>query len=129
MGAATAADYPRDARLSGARAFAHVFRRGRRFRSRYFAFVVRRNDAGTARLGFAISRRRVASAVARNRLKRVVRESFRHARSSLPDVDIVVMAETAAPGCDAETLRDSLDRSWDNVRRHGAQRRRKKGSD
>jgi ribonuclease P protein component len=48
-----------------------------------------------ARLGCAISRR-VGNAVVRNRIRRLVREMFRRLKSTLPAVDVVVIANPAA---------------------------------
>lgn len=55
---------------------------------------------GAAKLGLAVSRR-VGGAVARNRVKRRVREWFRQARSKLPPrTDWVVIARAGAAGLD-----------------------------
>jgi len=43
-----------------------------------------------ARLGMAISKRNAKTAVLRNRIKRVLRDRFRHLRSQLPALDLVV---------------------------------------
>ena len=48
------------------------------------------NDEGHARLGMVIGKKAVAKSVDRSRLKRCIREAFRHA--VLPAVDIVVLA-------------------------------------
>ena len=45
-----------------------------------------------ARLGIIVQRRFIATAVARNRAKRRLRESFRRHRDQLPALDIVVLA-------------------------------------
>ena len=67
-----------------------------------------------ARLGMAVSRKAVPRAVDRNRIKRLVRESFRHT-SELPNMDIVVIARPAARGADSSTLRTSLERHWQRL--------------
>jgi ribonuclease P protein component len=69
-----------------------------------------RHEQGVARLGLAIARKQVRRAVARNRLKRIVRESFRHRSEALHGIDLVVMARADAAKADKTTLRESLDR-------------------
>ena len=64
-----------------------------------------------SRLGMAVSTKVAPRAVDRNRIKRLVRESFRHT-GALPDLDIVVIARPAARGADSSTLRTSLERHW-----------------
>jgi ribonuclease P protein component len=54
-----------------------VFRQGQRSADRFFTVLYRPNALDMPRLGFAISRKKVRHATDRNRLKRVVRESFR----------------------------------------------------
>lgn len=73
------------------------------------------NGLGHARLGLAISKRVSKHAVERNRIKRLLRESFRRVRHRLPPVDLMVMAReqvTTMPGsqllCELEALWSKL---------------------
>lgn len=110
-------EFPRQARLTQARDYRAVFAGAERIADRYFTILVGRNKAGTARLGLAISRRRARRAVDRNRLKRLVREHFRHKRRELGNLDCVVMAGPAAAGATRATLNASLERLWQRVAR------------
>jgi putative membrane protein insertion efficiency factor len=74
--------FPRRARLTGRNAFAGVFAQPIKSSDRYFTVLARANVLGYPRLGLAISRKVAKSAVARNRIKRIVRESFRHHQPS-----------------------------------------------
>jgi ribonuclease P protein component len=60
----------------------------------------------------AISRRHARTAVERNRIKRLVRESFRQRRRELPPLDIVVMLRRDTAGTSRATLGSGLDRLW-----------------
>lgn len=51
----------------------------------------RRGESSLARLGIVVSKKNVRLAVARNKLKRAVRESFRQEKNTLQGVDIVVV--------------------------------------
>ena len=66
------------------------------------------------RLGLAVSRKTAPKAVDRNRIKRLVRESFRQA-PALPPEDLVVIARPAAREADSSTLRTSLDQHWQRL--------------
>ena len=66
-------------------------------------------------MGLAIARKQVRRAVDRNRLKRLVREVFRHHRAGLTGVDLVVMARSAAVKADNAALRASLVRHFARV--------------
>lgn len=52
----------------------------------------------------------------RNRLRRLARESFRHADPALPPVDIVILARDAAAGATNPDITASLARHWDKLR-------------
>lgn len=72
----------------------------------------RDNDLGHARLGLAISKRVSKRAVERNRIKRLLRESFRRVRHQLPPVDLMVMAREQAAGVPGSQLLVEIDGLW-----------------
>ena len=68
-----------------------------------------------ARLGLAISKKRAKRAVDRNRIKRVIRESFRANVKTISGFDIVVMNRDAAVSSSSADLSDSLYRLWQKL--------------
>ncbi len=60
----------------------------------------------------AISKKYCRPASGRNRLKRIVRESFRQHRAELEGLDIVVLNQSAAQQADNKALFDSLAQHW-----------------
>jgi len=78
----------------------------------HFACHVAPNGEGHARLGLSVSRRVSKLAAQRNRIKRVIRESFRRARRSLGGVDYVVVAKAEATAIGSARLRAQLDAMW-----------------
>lgn len=64
------------------------------------------------RLGLAVSRKHCRAASARNRIKRIVRESFRQNKPALEGLDIVVLNQAAAARGSNRQLFDSLDGHW-----------------
>jgi ribonuclease P protein component len=92
--------------------FRQVFADARRLGDAGFTLLVRENEAGSARLGLAISRKCARRAVDRQRIKRLVRESFRQHRQGLAHVDIVVMCRPVVNEWDDDRIRTSLQRFW-----------------
>jgi len=70
--------FPRTAKLLNPIEFKRVFKRNIVSSDRYFRVLGRPNNVSFCRLGMAVSRQIDKRAVGRNRIKRVVRESFRH---------------------------------------------------
>jgi ribonuclease P protein component len=99
-------------RLLNGADFKRVFSRAERSSDRYFTVLMRLNDAGEARLGLAIAKKQVRRAVDRNRIKRVVRESFRHHQQELASMDCVVMARRDTSAAANEELLASLQQHW-----------------
>jgi ribonuclease P protein component len=107
-----AAGLPREARVRRAGDFAALRQASGRLGGRCFSVRWRPNGLDHARLGLAISKRVSKRAVERNRIKRLVRESFRRTRLGLPPIDLVVMAREAAAGVPGTELLAELDALW-----------------
>lgn len=89
--------------------FTKLSKDGRRFHSEYFVVVCSRNGLGRSRLGVTISKR-VGRAVARNRIKRLVREHFRHRKAVLKDnYDLNVIAKGGSSALLSQEMREALD--------------------
>lgn len=108
--------FPPAARLRQPGEFEKVFAGGARLNEKLLTLVVGPASGPSARLGLAISSRNVPRAVDRNRIKRAARESFRHARESLPARDVVLMAKGGAAKARAPELREMLERLWQKLK-------------
>ena len=108
--------YPAARRLRRKREFDQLYAQGKRFGDSHFGFTVCPNELGLARLGMAVAAKPFGGAVPRNRIRRLIRESFRLRQHDLPDVDLVVSARPGARTASAAQLRASLDGLWDKVK-------------
>jgi ribonuclease P protein component len=95
--------------------FDAAYARGRRMGDGFFAVTANSNKTGAARLGTAVAVRTAGGAVARNRLRRIIRESFRLHQHALPPVDLVVSARAGAARASGPALRASLAALWSRV--------------
>ncbi len=78
--------------------FSAVYERGRRLRGAGFTLVYLPNNSGGSRLGVSVHHA-LRGAVKRNRIKRIVRESFRLARGLYPQQADIVFAVRPDFGC------------------------------
>lgn len=107
------AGFGRLARLDKASEFRRVFRNPEVSSDALFKVLACRGTAGRARLGLAVSRQVVRRATARNRLKRVIRESFRrHFAGGGPAIDFVVLPRSASATICNRRLFASLEAHW-----------------
>lgn len=107
--------FPRQSRLSCGAQYRGVFANAKRYADPYFTLLVGNTPAARARLGLAVAKRAAPRAVDRNRLKRLIRETFRHQRKTLPPADVVVMVRPIACHTDNATLAASLNRQWQRI--------------
>lgn len=77
--------------------------------------MARNNSSAQSRLGLVIAKKHVRQANQRNRVKRIIRESFRH--QSLGNWDVIVLARPGIGLFDNPTLRIQLDQLWQQFRR------------
>jgi len=95
-----------------------LYRQGRRLGDANFQLIYRANDQPHARLGLSISAKAAGNAVNRNRVKRLVRESFRQHATRLPSLDIVVNARPPTRAAANSVLARSIEQLWDKLARH-----------
>lgn len=101
--------FPSTVRLVRKQDFDALFRApAMRLRSPPLRMLARPNERGVPRLGIVAPKRSLRRAIDRNRAKRIVRESFRLARSRLPPCDFVVTVD----GAEAESVRKAAEELW-----------------
>ncbi|HWW19780.1 MAG TPA: ribonuclease P protein component [Steroidobacteraceae bacterium] len=95
--------------------FKRIYASGRRFSNEFFTANAQVNDLTWARLGMSIAARILRRAVDRNRIRRLIRESFRMHQQQLPSLDIVIGARAAAGTADRVRLRAALESLWQKI--------------
>jgi ribonuclease P protein component len=77
--------------------------------------LARRNSSPRPRMGLIIAKKNVKLACTRNRLKRLMRESFRHQQHQLPNLDIVVMARRGLADMDNADIQKLIEKQWQRL--------------
>lgn len=111
----TSQKFPKSKRLLTQFDYNRVFKKSRRVRSRHFQLVYQFNNK-PPRLGMIVSRKVSKKAVTRNRIKRLIRESFRQNK----DLNIGEYVVLVKPGFELnikekKNIRKELDDLWRKV--------------
>lgn len=77
--------------------------------------LFRKNNLEHPRLGLIVSKKTAKRANARNRFKRVTRESFRLIQGSLPNVDIVILSRGKITESDNQALFLEFSDAWQRL--------------
>jgi ribonuclease P protein component len=109
------AKFPRSRRLLKPDEYRRVFSDGWRSVDNLFLVLALPNSMNDSRLGLAISKKISRRAVDRNRIKRVVRESFRQHLDLLAGLDLVVVSRQGVTRADNIRRFQSLSAHWRRV--------------
>ncbi|MEO4047918.1 ribonuclease P protein component [Pseudomonas sp. CAU 1711] len=115
-------DFGREKRLLTPRHFKAVFDSpSGKAPGKNVLLLARANDLDHPRLGLVIGKKSVKLAVERNRLKRVIRDSFRLNQESLGGLDIVVVARKGLGDLDNAELHEQFGKLWKRLARQRQQ--------
>ena len=110
------ARFNKRARLLKAEEYNRVFNNAHRSKDQYFTVLAQPKKTGHAKLGLAIAKKRVKQAVSRNRLKRIIRESFRLHQDTIATADFVVMIQQNSEKVSNKQLFLSLQKHWQKLK-------------
>jgi len=82
---------------------------------KHFLILARPNQTNTPRLGLVIAKKNIRLAVQRNRMKRVIRETFRHQQHQLGGIDAIVLARRGMDQLDSADLHHQLVKQWQRL--------------
>lgn len=108
-------EFSRESRLLTPGHFQSVFENPTRFGSSHFTILITTNPNNQNRLGLAVAKKRVKLAVQRNRIKRLVRESFRLNQHNLPNIDVVVMVKSGIDNLENASINKQLEKIWRKI--------------
>ncbi len=81
----------------------------------HFLFLARQNQLGLPRLGLVIAKKHIRHAVDRNRMKRLIRETFRAKQQQLAGIDVIVLARKGMNDSTNAVLIEQLNGQWQRL--------------
>ena len=109
--------FSRDRRLLTAEDYKKVFSNPVKLVCPPFTLLAISSESNHPRLGLIVAKKNVKSAVKRNRLKRLARQSFRLHQNTLPNIDIVLLARRGSSDMPNEVLFEHLNRLWSRAKK------------
>ena len=79
---------------------------------------VRTNEQALARIGMAITKKKVPTAAQRNRIKRHIREQFRHCAAQLKPFDIVFIVKKPINNLDNKELKNEINAIFKKLKKN-----------
>ncbi len=108
--------FPKNSRLLAAEDFKAVFDNTQfKVSCRHFLVLAIDNDGLNSRLGMVVAKKHVSTAVQRNRIKRQIRQLFRHNAELLSGLDLVVLARKDADTLDNKQLSEKMGILWKDL--------------
>lgn len=108
--------FPKTSRLLNAADYKAVFSDAQiKVSCRHFLVLATASNRSSSRLGLVIAKKHVALAVQRNRIKRQLRDTFRHHRALLGRLDLVVLARKDADKLSNRQLKNTIERLWQDL--------------
>lgn len=108
-------NFSRNYRLINKAEYKNVLEDSYKINQRYVLALFKPNQKSYSRLGVIVSKRVAHRAVTRNKIKRIVRESFRLNQDLLAGLDIVVIARQHSDSVDKAKLREGMKRLWEKL--------------
>jgi ribonuclease P protein component len=111
----------RDRRLQSSTEFSRVLNQRINGRSKYFRYSLAPNTLAIPRMGLTVSRKVSGRAVERNRIRRQLKEYFRHHQELTRGYDLVVLCIPGNGKLSNKVIRDDLEKLWEKLEKHLSQ--------
>lgn len=107
--------FPKDNRLLTKADYQTVLDQPCKMSQKSLLILFKPNQKSHARLGLMVGKRVAALAVARNRIKRAIRESFRANHQRLNGFDCIVIARQQCDTLSKLELREGMNKLWERL--------------
>jgi ribonuclease P protein component len=107
--------FPKKNRLVSQADYDSAFKNAKKIGQQALVGLYKPNHLELARVGIIVSKRVAKSAVIRNRIRRIVRESFRSYQNQLKGFDIVIIMRHSSCILTRSELREAIDKLWEKL--------------
>jgi ribonuclease P protein component len=108
-------NFPRQYRLVTQAEYKALFNQSNKVSYRFLTILYKKNNNLYGRIGLIVGKRVAKKAVTRNKIKRVIRESFRFQQQKLSGIDLIVIARKQCDKLSKQKLREGIDQLWEKL--------------
>jgi ribonuclease P protein component len=107
---------PKKNKLLNKKEFSWVFEKATfKASNRHCLILARESQIDQSRVGLVIAKKHIKRAVQRNRVKRIIRESFRYNQHQLIKIDAIVLSRNGMADLDNPAIYRMLDQLWQKI--------------
>lgn len=110
--------FPSELRLKNKQQFKKIFHDAKRLTGNYFTVFLKANALNHPRLAIIITKRSVRNAVDRNRLRRIIKESFRLHQYVVSGYDVLIIASKDINQLTNKELTQCLAKQWQRLHKY-----------
>ncbi|PCK08665.1 MAG: ribonuclease P protein component [Alteromonadaceae bacterium] len=108
--------HPKSNRLLSSSDYSPIFDKAQiKVSHQRFLILARKTERSHPRLGIVVAKKNVKHAVKRNRLKRLIRDTFRTKQHKMPSIDAIVLARQGTESLSNQELIEILNNLWKRV--------------
>lgn len=107
--------FPKKNRLISKADYDSTFKNAKKATKQSMVGLYKNNNLELARVGIIVSKRVAKSAVKRNIIRRIIRESFRSYKNRLQRLDIIIIARQSCCVMTRPELREAIDKLWEKI--------------
>jgi len=107
--------FTRECRLLNSSDYGGVFDKAEYKVSCRFILILAIKHRNQPRLGLVVSKKNISKAVERNRVKRLIRESFRKNKSQIPNLDVVVLVRKGIDVLPNVVISNKMNSLWNDL--------------
>lgn len=108
-------NFTREYRLCTPKDYDQVFKDPFRVSNASVTILSIKNDLNKSRIGIIVPKKNIKKATIRNRIKRIIRESYRCNRINIPNIDMVVIVKKDANNLENRQLFVILEKLWKKI--------------
>lgn len=109
--------FPKKCRLNTPSEFSRVFSKPKKLYAKGLTVLYIENGLTYARLGMAIAKKHAKRAVIRNKVRRLIRESFREYAINIAGFDVVILANRLIKPDELNAWFEELTSKWQQIAR------------